>query len=86
MFGFLSIIVVCITILCIVKMLQQSPITFVVHKKIEEIRPEPKELSEEEKKALEDQSKITDGMNEIIRFTQDFLGGDIDAESEPKAE
>lgn len=86
MFLLLSIISICITTLIVIHSLQEKPITFVVHKKLEEIRPEPKELSEEEKKTLEDQEKITDGLNEVIRFAQEFLGGDTDAEPEHKAE
>lgn len=86
MFLLLSIISICITTLIVIHSLQEKPITFVVHKKLEEIRPESKEFSEEEKKTLEDQEKIADGLNEVIRFAQEFLGGDIDAEPEHKAE
>ncbi len=87
MFLLLSIIIICITTLIVIHSLQEKPITFVVHKKFEEIRPEPKELSEEEKKAIEDQQQeMAEGLDEVIRFTQEFLGGDIDAEPKRKAE
>lgn len=86
MFLLLSILSVCITVIFVVNSLQKHPITFVIHKKLEEIRPEPQELSEEDKKALDDQADVIDGMNEIIKFTQEFLGGESDAEPKRKAE
>ena len=85
MFLLLSVLSICITIFFVINSLQNKPITIVIHKKLEEIRPEPAPLSEEEKKTLEEQQQITDGMNDVIRFAQEFLGGDIDAESEHKA-
>ena len=86
MFLLLSIITICITALIVINSLQKNPITIVIHKKLEEIRPDPAPMTEEEKKAVEEQQQFTDGMNEVIRFAQEFLGGDIDAESERKAE
>ena len=86
MFLLLSVLSICITIFFVINSLQNKPITIVIHKKLEEIRPEPAPLTEEEKKAVEEQQQLTDGMNEVIRFAQEFLGGDIDAESERKAE
>lgn len=86
MFLLLSVLSVCITVFFVVNSLQKHPITFVIHKKLEEIRPEPQELSEEDKKALDDQADVIDGMNEIIKFTQEFLGGESDAEPKRKAE
>lgn len=86
MFLLLSVICICITTVFVVHLLQEKPITFVVHKKLEEIRPEPTPLTAEEKKALEDQQELNDGMNKVIRFAQEFLGGDVDAEPKQQTE
>lgn len=86
MFLLLSVIAICITAIIVVSLLQGTPITINIHKKIEEVRPKPVELTSEEKKLLEEQKQVADGMNEVIKFAQDFLGGDIDAEPERKAE
>lgn len=85
MFLLLSVLCICITIIFVINLLQKKPITFIVHKKLEEIRPEPAELSQEEKDDIDKRNQTLDGINEVIRFTQEFLGGDIDAESESKA-
>lgn len=86
MFLLLSVIAICITTIIVINSLQNKPITFIVHKKLEEIRPTPTPLTKEEEKAIEDQNNMADSMNEVIKFAQEFLGGDIDAESERKAE
>lgn len=62
-----------------------NPIIFIVHRKFEEILPPAKEPTTEEKKLIEDQ-EVVDGLNEVIKFTQDFLGGEPYAESKRKAE
>ncbi len=85
MFLLLSVLFICITVVFVIDLLQKKPITFIVHKKIEEIRPAPAELSKEDKDEIEKRNQTIDGINEVIRFTQEFLGGDIDAESESKA-
>ncbi len=86
MFLLLSIIAICITTIIVIHSLQNKPITILVHKKIEEIRPAPTPLTDEENKLLEEQKSVADGMNEVIKFAQEFLGGDVDAEPERKAE
>lgn len=86
MYILLSIIAICITTIIVINSLQNKPITILVHKKIEEIRPAPTPMSDEEKKAIEDQQSVVDGMNEVIKVAQEFLGGDVDAEPERKAE
>lgn len=85
MFLLLSVIAICITTIIVINSLQNKPITIIVHKKIEEIRPEPKELTDEEKKVLDEQQSINDGINEVIKFAQEFLGGDVDAEPKQQA-
>lgn len=85
MYLLLSILAICITVFFVIHSLQNKPITFVIHKKIEEIRPEPTPLSDEEKKTLEEQQQVNDGINEVIKLAQEFLGGDTDAEPEHKA-
>lgn len=85
MFLLLSIISICITTIIVIHSLQNKPITILVHKKIEEIRPAPKELTAEEEKLLEEQKSVADGMNEVIKFAQEFLGGDVDAEPKQQA-
>lgn len=86
MFLLLSVIVICITVIIVVFLLQGTPITINIHKKIEEVRPKPTALTDEEKKILEEQKQVTDGMNEVIKFAQEFLGGDTDAEPKREAE
>lgn len=78
-------IIICATVLVAIKMLQSKPITFIIHKKIEDVTPGPdiQGLTDEEQKILEDQQNMTDGLNEVIKFTQDFLGGNENAESKP---
>lgn len=71
-------IIICMTVIAAILLLQAKPITIVLHKKFEEIKAPSPELTAEEKKLLEDQQSITDGMNELIKATQEFLGGDID--------
>lgn len=78
MFTLLSVIMVCVTIIVSIKLLQEKPINVVIHKKLEEIIPEEKPLTDAEQKALEDQEKTIDGMNEVIKFAQEFLGGEVE--------
>lgn len=85
MYILLSVIFICITLIIVVNSIQRNPITFIIHKKFEEVKVPEKELTEEDKKTLEDQNDMKDGINELIKFTQEFLGGDTDAESEHKA-
>jgi len=83
MFGFLSVITICITLIFVINLIQKHPITFIIHKKIEEIAEPVKPLTAEEQKLLEDQQAINDGMNEVIKLTQEFLGGEVeDADAE----
>lgn len=87
MFTFLSIICICITIIFVVCFIQKHTITFKIHKVFEEVEKPEKPLSEEDKKLIEEQQTITDGMNEVIKFTQEFLGGEVeDADAKRKAE
>lgn len=87
MFTLLSIICICITTIYVVNFIQSHTITFKIHKVYEEVQPPEKPLTEEEKKLLEEQQTITDGMNEVIKFTQEFLGGEVeDADAKRKAE
>jgi hypothetical protein len=85
MYTLLSVLAICITVIFVINSLHKNPITFVIHKKFEELKSAPEPLSEEDKKILEDQQQMTTGLNEVIKFTQEFLGGGVDAESEPKA-
>lgn len=83
MFGFLSVITICITLIFVINLIQKHPITFIIHKKIEEIVESAKPLTAEEQKLLEEQQAINDGMNEVIKLTQEFLGGEVeDADAE----
>lgn len=87
MITLLSILIICITIIIVVNFIQRHPITFIIHKKYEEISKPAEPLSEEDKKILEDQKETIDGMNEVIKFTQEFLGGEIeDADAKRQAE
>lgn len=87
MSALLPIIIICATVLLAIRILQDEPITFIIHKKIEDVTPGPdiQGLTEEEEKILEDQQNMTDGLNEVIKFTQDFLGGNENAESKPNS-
>ena len=83
MFGFLSVITICITLIFVINLIQKHPITFIIHKKIEEITEPAKPLTAEEQKLLDEQQAINDGMNEVIKLTQEFLGGEVeDADAE----
>ena len=77
---------VCVVVLLLAEHLHTRPITFVIHHKYEQILPPAKEPTAEEKKFLEEQGQVVDGLNEVIKFTQDFLGGEPYAESKRKAE
>lgn len=86
MYALLSVLAICITIFFVLNSIQKDPITFIIHKKFETITPN-QEISEEDKKLLSEQQQTIDGMNEVIRFTQEFLGGDVeDANAKRKAE
>ena len=77
-------LLVCGTLIYITHRLHDNPITFGVHHKYEQVLQPTKEPTTEEKKLIEDQ-EVVDGLNEVIKFTQDFLGGEPYAESKPKA-
>ena len=83
MFTFLSVAIVCFTIIIVVILVQKDPITIVIHKKIEEIN-KPVQVNPVDDTEDKDQDTLK-GMQELIQFTQDFLGGEVDAESEHKA-
>lgn len=86
MYALLSVLAICITIFFVLNSIQKDPITIVIHKKFETITPN-QEISEEDKKLLSEQQQTIDGMNEVIRFTQEFLGGEVeDANAKRKAE
>lgn len=86
MYALLSVLAICITIFFVLNSIQKEPITIVIHKKFETITPN-QEISEEDKKLLSEQQQTIDGMNEVIRFTQEFLGGEVeDANAKRKAE
>lgn len=86
MYALLSVLAICITIFFVLNSIQKNPITIIIHKKFETITPN-QEISEEDKKLLSEQQQTIDGMNEVIRFTQEFLGGDVeDANAKRKAE
>lgn len=78
MFTFLSVLTICITIIFVVNFIQKHTITFKIHKVYEEVQQPEQPLTEEEKKMLEEQKNTVDGMNEVIKFTQEFLGGEVD--------
>lgn len=86
MIAVLITFLVCLAVLILAERLHTRPITFVVHHKYEQILPPAKEPTAEEKKFLEEQERVTDGLNEVIKFTQEFLGGEPYAESKRKAE
>lgn len=87
MITLFSILIICITIIIVVNFIQRHPITFIIHKKYEEIAKPVEPLSEEEKRLLEEQRDAVDGMNEVIKFTQEFLGGEVeDADAKRQAE
>lgn len=91
MFIFLSVICICITTLLVVNSLQKHSITFIIHKKFENINEKYEDpldnLTDEEKQMLADQKDAIDGMNEVIRLTQEFLGGEVeDADAKRQAE
>lgn len=83
MFTFLSVAIVCFTIVIVVILVQKDPITIVIHKKVEEIN-KPVQVNPVDDTEDKDQDTLK-GMQELIQFTQDFLGGEVDAESEYKA-
>lgn len=86
MVAILITLLVCLAVLILAERLHTRPITFVVHHKYEQILPPAKEPTAEEKKLIEEQEQVVDGLNEVIKFTQDFLGGEPYAESKRKAE
>lgn len=86
MIAILITFLVCIAVIYIIDRMHTNPIIFIVHHKYEQILPPAKEPTAEEKKFLEEQGQVVDGLNEVIKFTQDFLGGEPYAESKRKAE
>lgn len=86
MVAILITFLVCLAVLILAERLHTRPITFVIHHKYEQILPPAKEPTAEEKKLIEEQEQVVDGLNEVIKFTQDFLGGEPYAESKRKAE
>lgn len=77
-------LVICGTIIWVT----HKPIRFEIHKKFEEVLPPKPEETPEEKakreKEEEDQKSTFDGLNELIQNAQEFLGGGIDTDAEPK--
>lgn len=65
-----------------------KPIRFEVHKIFEEVLPPKPEETPEEKekreKEEEQQQSVYNGLNELIQATQEFMGGGIDTDAEPK--
>lgn len=65
-----------------------KPIRFEIHKKFEDIPLPKQEETEEEKKAREkfeeEQKSAYDGLNEIVQFAQEFVGGGIVEDAQPK--
>lgn len=86
MFGLLTTIIICSTIIYVVRFVQKHTITFTLHYLNENVKEPTKDLSDEDKKLIEDQNETINGMNEVIKLAQEFLGGGLDAESEYKAE
>lgn len=78
MFGFLSVLVLCGTLIYLTVFMQKNSMTFTFHHLNEDVPAPEKPLTEEEKKALDEQTQINDGLNEIIKFTQEFVGGETD--------
>lgn len=83
MIALLITIIICGTIIWVT----HKPIQFVVHKKFEEIPlPKPEETPEEKEKREkeeEEQKSVYDGLNEVIKFAQEFVGGGTE-DAEPK--
>lgn len=86
MIAILVTIVICATLIYVIDRLHTNPIIFILHHKYEQILAPAKEPTPEEKKLIEEQAQVVDGLNEVIKFTQDFLGGEPYAESKRKAE
>lgn len=74
--------IICITLLALPVILHTYPICIKIYKSFERIHPQEAPITDDEKKAIEEQNALSNGLNEVIRFTQDFLGGDIDANDE----
>ena len=72
----------CGTLIYIINKVAKYSIHFTFHNIHETKQPERAPLTQEEQKVIEDQKNVMDGMNEVIKFTQEFLGGETDAESE----
>ena len=84
MVAILITLIICGTIIWVT----HKPIRFEIHKKFEEIplpeKPEtPEEKAEREKEEAEQKSAY-DGLNEIIQFAQEFVGGGTIDNAEPK--
>lgn len=82
MLALLKTIIICGTFIYICNKICKYSIHFTFHNIYENKQPTPTALSAEEQKVIEDQKNVMDGMNEVIKFTQEFLGGETDAESE----
>lgn len=84
MVAILITLIICGTIIWVTS----TPIRFEIHKKFEEIPLPKQEETEEEKQAREkfeeEQRSAYDGLNEIVQFAQEFVGGGIDTDAEPK--
>jgi hypothetical protein len=82
MLALLKTIIICGTFIYICNKICKYSIHFTFHNIYENKQPESAPLTQEEQKVIEDQKNVMDGMNEVIKFTQEFLGGETDAESE----
>lgn len=82
MLALLKTIIICGTFIYICNKICKYSIHFTFHNIHENKQPESAPLTAEEQKVIEDQKNVIDGMNEVIKFTQEFLGGETDAESE----
>lgn len=84
MVAILITLIICGTIIWVT----HKPIQFVVHKKFEEIPLPKQEETEEEKKERkkfeEEQQSMFNGLNEVIQIAQEFVGGGIEDNAEPK--
>lgn len=83
MYVFLSVVFICLTLIGIVYMLQGKELSFRINYTYEDINnaPEAKQVEENE-----EEKQVYTAMTNIIQQTQEFLGGEVDAESKPKAE
>ena len=77
-------IIICGTIIWV----RHKPIRFEIFKHFEEVIPAEAEETHEEKqkrqKEEEEQQSVYNGLNKLIQLTQEFVGGGIDEDAEPK--